>query len=274
MAETGIKRLIPASPLPPSPEEAERFSKLTAEELTGGRAGEGIGTLNEKRMHRILKRFACDRPECFERDMGARFVADIFDGEKIYEIQTGSLLPLGKKLDYYIGSTDYPITVIHPVLAKKYILWIDPADGCVSGRKPSPKKENTFSVLTELVYISEQLKSERLEVVLLFTEAEEYRFLNGKRSKDRKRGSDRFEILPVSLLGKAVLRSPADVASLLPEGLPSSFTAPEFGRLSGLRGRDVYRAVKALELLGIAVKSGTSGRAALYTLSQEYLAGQ
>jgi len=254
-----------ATILPPDPvsdADVARFDRLITEELSGDRAGDGIGTLNEKRMHRILKRYMKDDPACFEISMGGRYVADVFDGERIFEIQTGSLLPLGKKLEHYIENTAHPVTVVHPVAALRYLVWVDPADGCVSPRHLSPKKGTTLSILPELVYISEQLLSGRVELLLLFIEEDEFRFLNGKRSADKKKGSDRYERLPCKLLGQYTISSPEDVRALIPEELPELFTAAEFGKLTKLRGRDLYRALKALDLLGVTGITGTRGRAA------------
>ena len=248
--------------LPSSAEDAARFDRLIAEELAAPPSREGIGRLNEKRMHRILRRFVRDDPSLWEIGTGGRFVADISDGETLYEIQTGSLLPLAEKIGYYLENTCLPVTVVRPVAAKKYVVWIDPEDGSVSSRHVSPKKENGAAVLARSVYIAEYLRTGRLTLKLLFIEEEEYRLLNGSRSADRKKGSERFERLPSKLLGELSLSSPADFRELIPDTLPRRFTAAELSKSGGLRGRDVYRAAKALELLGLAVPCGKRGRAA------------
>lgn len=248
--------------IPPSPEDAAAFDRLIGEEIAAPPTREGIGRLNEKRMHRILRRFVRDDPSLWETDAGGGYVADIIDGGTLFEIQTGPLLPLKEKIAYYLESTDLQTVVIHPVAAKKYVVWIDPDNGSVSGRHLSPKKEGRGSVLASSVYIAEFFGTGRLTLRLLFIEEEEYRLLNGRRSADRKKGSERFERLPSKLLGELSLSSPADFRKLIPDTLPQRFTAAELGKAGGLRGRDVYRAAKALELLGLAVPCGKRGRSA------------
>ena len=65
--------------------------------VTGTEEKNGIGTLSEKPLHKILKYY-------FEPDESKHeikvfdSVADVFDGNEIFEIQTGGFLPLVKKL--------------------------------------------------------------------------------------------------------------------------------------------------------------------------------
>ena len=83
--------------------EAERARFKTAcEEIIGGnRAENGIGTLSEKTLHAVLKRY-------FELDGGiceikfGRYVADVVLGERgIFEIQTRAFNVLRNKLDAF-----------------------------------------------------------------------------------------------------------------------------------------------------------------------------
>lgn len=245
-----------------SAEERARFASLCAREL--GRelhtADGGIGTLSEKRMHRVLKHYVCPDSSRHEINMGGKYVADVLDGGEIYEIQTGSFYPLAKKLKYYVESTDFHVTIVHPVAAKRYLVWIDPETGEAAPRRLSPKRESAADVLPELIYIWDLLRSGRVSVRILFIEEEEYRFLNGW-SKDRKRGSGRYERMPVSIGDELTLHGPSDLAVFMPEGLPEPFTAEEYGKCLHLRGRRLYMALKTLEKCGITVLSGKRGRA-------------
>jgi len=252
--------------IPPSPDETALFDRIAAQELSVPNDGSGIGRLNEKRMHRILRRFVSDDPGTYEKDMGGRYIADIFDGERIWEVQTGSMQPLREKIGYYLENTPFPVTIVHPVADTKYVVWIDPEDGSVSGRNRSPKKQNAMSALAGTVFIAEYLKTGRVSVRSLFIEEEEYRLLNGRRSRDRKRGSERFERLPSKLLGSMTLSSPADAAGLIPDDFPERFTAAELSKICRLRGRDIYRAARALELLGLSEQNGKRGRASEWRL--------
>ena len=74
---------------------------------------------------------------------------------------------------------------------------------------------------------SSALATGRVAVWFLFIEEEEYRFLDG-RGKDRKAHSTRFERLPVDIIDEVVFADKSDYLSLLPEGLPETFTAEEY----------------------------------------------
>ena len=79
-------------------------------------------------------------------------------------------------------------------------------------------------------------------------------------SRDRKRGSNRYERIPLDLLGEEEFTSPTDFARLLPQALPSPFTVKDFSRAVGLRGRKAYSAVHALQALGLIEQTENIGR--------------
>lgn len=243
--------------------DAERFARI-AREVTAAAKGEysggdaGVGVLNEKRMHAAIKKFICADGSFHEQRplTGGRgtkkYVADVLAGGEIYEIQTGSFWPLRKKLEWYAANTGYHVTVVHPVAVRRRIVWIDPESGEAT---PSPRRapaRRAADVLPELVYISELAAEGRVGVELLLIEAEEYRFLDGW-ARGGKRGSSRFEMLPVALMGRVRLELPEDYADLLaPELYGHEFTAAEFARLMHFRSRPAYLALGALTVLGVA----------------------
>lgn len=255
------------------PDDKKRFSEVCREVLslpyaTPGDDGVGIGTYNEKRMHMALKRFVCPDPDCYEIAMGNRFVADVMVDGEIYEIQTGSLYPLTKKLRYYLETTNCHVTVVHPVPNKKHLIWIDTGTGEPRPRTNSPKHPGALETLPELIYISELIATGRVGVWLLLIEEEEYRYLDGW-SKDKKRGSNRYERLPVDLIDEVALTSPEDYREFLPEGLPEEFTASEFGKaVKKLRGRDVYLALGTLSNVGVIEEAGKRGRAKTFRIKK------
>ena len=92
---------------------------------------------------------------------------------------------------------------------------------------------------------------------------EEYRLLNGW-SRDKKRGSTRFDRLPVSLLGEVWVRSPQEYGKLLPPGLPVPFTSRELGKAVGLSPKKATLAAHVLRKLGAISQQGRRGNAFLY----------
>ena len=249
-------------------EDALRFLRICSEEAarTGPSAG-GVGTLNEKRMHRIFKKYVCPDAERFEEvPMGRGFTADIFDGERVYEIQTGSLYPLKARLGYYTRELGLPVTVVCPVALCRRIIRIDPVSGVSSPPRMSPKKESITSLLPKAVYIAEYLNEGLVELRTLCVEEEEYRIIEASPKNPKRRMSSRYEILPSKLAEDRTYRSPEELRGVMPEGLPEEFTAPVFASAGKFRGRDTYRALRAAELLGFIEKQKDrkSGRAFLY----------
>ena len=108
---------------------------------------------------------------------------------------------------------------------------------------------------------------------ILLLELEEYRLADGW-SKDKKRGSNRYERFPTALLGDVTLWTPADYAAyFLPsalsapdaEGTPSVFTAAAYAKATGVRGKATYSTIHLLERLGLIRESEERvGRAAAW----------
>lgn len=229
-----------------------------------------IGTLGEKSMHSILKRFFVPDESCHEvpirgeRDGDRhRYVADALRDGKIYEIQTGSFYPLVPKISYYMNETAYDVTLVHPIPAVRYKVWIDPETGEVADRRKSPKKGSAEDALREIFWLRGMLRNPRFQILLLMLEEEEYRYLDGW-SRDKKRGSNRCERVPAALLGTVLLGGPEDYRLFLKPELAAEFTASEFGVLYGLRGRAVYSALKVFLGIGLFEQIGMRGRSALY----------
>ncbi len=246
-----------------------RFSRLCHEELSRAKARESIGLLEEKRLHSVLKRWLCDDFSAHEQKIEGRgekkrkFVADVLTAEgQIFEIQTGSLYPLQKKIAFYLEQTDLDITVVHPLLGAKRICWISPESGEIVKQGRFFKKEGLPHGIAALRYLVEHLQNPRFHVLFPVIRAEEFRLLDGW-SADGKRGSHRYELIPTELLDLYHLRSPADYAACLPD-TPPTFTASEFSRITHLRRYDLSFALTVFTAVGVLEKAGARGRATLY----------
>ncbi len=243
-----------------------------------------IGTLREKRLHMTVKRYICADESCHERPMGEmvavsdgkksrRLVADILLGDCIFEVQTGGFYPLRDKVAWYLGHTDCRVTVVHPMAAVKYLSWIDPATGDVLSRNRSPKRGRVRDVARELYWLSDFVGNDRFSLRLLFLEIEEFRMADGW-SRDGKRGSNRYERFPTALLGDVTLATPADYAAyFLPATLSAPdatghcppFTAAEYAKATGIRGKATYSMLHLLEHLSlIRTTDELRGRSRVY----------
>lgn len=244
-----------------------RFARLIRENMLEAQAHDGgIGTLGEKRMHAVIKNYLADRRfqeirmDAVEGSHATRFVADVFDGERIFEVQTGSFYPLRAKLDYYLKKTPYHVTLVHPVSVVKRLSWIDPVTGEISTPRKSPRRGRIQDVAGQLFWLTPYISSGRLSLRLLLCETSEYRWKNGW-GKGGKRGSIRYERIPTALLDDLTYTTPEDYrADFLPDTLPERFTAAEYARATRICGMATYGTLGFLTALGLLCEDGKSGR--------------
>lgn len=245
-----------------------RFDRLCREATSAprGNGDEGIGTLGEKRMHAVIKRYICEDHACHEVGvLNTGYVSDVRVGNDVYEVQTGAFYPMKKKIAHYLECTDCTVTVVHPISVERFVTWVDAKTGEVTPRKKSSKRERAIHLLPELYCLLPYLGNERLRFRLLMIEEEDFRILTGRKD-NRKRGARLYERMPLSLLGEIEFSSSADFSVFLPADLPSPFTVKDFSQKTGLRGRDAYSAVHVLEKLNLIVATEPIGRAMAFTI--------
>ena len=239
---------------PDIPTEKNRFLTLCIEdESFSPPESSGIGTCNEKRIHRIIKKLVCDDESCFEIKVG-RYVADVLCGNRITEIQTASFSNLIPKIRFYLENTDLDITVIYPLVAEKTLIRADKESGELIRRSRSPKHLSPVDALAELLYVSEFIGNPRFEIKLLMIRADEYRY--SEKIRYRKKGAYDNDVIPRELLDVCFIRSADDVADIVPAGArdDNGHRAAELEKIFGYRGRKLYRALTCLVNLGIFQK--------------------
>lgn len=245
--------------------EMDLFARLCEEDrIMRPYDGESIGTYNEKRIHRILKRLVCDDASCYEKKVG-RYVADVLSDGHVSEIQTSSFRPLQAKIEYYLSQTELSVTVLRPVICEKTVIRMDKETGEIISQKRSPKHERDTDVLYDLYYLSPFLGNPRFSISLLHITAEEYRF--SERVRYRRSGAFDNDLRPVSLLGCTEISSVRDVMSILPEELTKkAFTSADFAASTRLRGRRLSMALSLLIGLGVLSRE-KNGRQYIYSVN-------
>lgn len=226
-------------------------------------SGSGIGTLGEKTLHAMLKRYFDPHEENHEVTVGG-FVADIVGESGIIEIQTRQFDRLRKKLPAFLSLC--PVTVVYPIPKIKWLRWIDPDSGEITARRKSPRAGTCFDVFYELYKIMDCIGHPNFSLCLMLLEMEEYRNLNGW-DKKKKRGSTREERLPVALIEELHLSSPCDYAGLLPLSLPTDFTARDLKEHAKISLSTAQTALRVLYSLGAVERTGKKGRAFLYRIN-------
>ena len=242
--------------------DRERFDRLCREtRLPQNRAG--IGTLGEKTLHAVLKRYFSPDFSCHEVKIG-RYVADIATDAGIIEIQTQSFQAIRNKLEAFLEHS--PVTVVYPIAQTKWLCWINEESGEITKRRKSPKAGIPCDACYELYKIKHLLKNPNLRLRLLLLELEEYRYLNGW-SSDKKRGSVRCERIPIALHDEIYLQNCTDYACFLPETLPAPFTTKDFAKAAKRLPPAAQKAVHVLHHLGVIKRVGKTGNFYLYEIA-------
>ena len=245
--------------------DALRF--LEACEYAVGRSydRDTVGILSEKTLHATLKRYFEPDENYHECKVGA-YYADVCRDDRITEIQTRSLDRLRGKLSAFLQN--YHVTVVYPIPAQKYLIWMDPATGDLAERRRVSKKGSFYDAGRELWYISEFLGHPNLTVRLLLIDMDEYRLQNG-RGADKKRGAERYDRIPTALRDELILHSASSYEALFPDKLTEPFTAKEFRRAVKGGPRTSPALLQVLVRMGIVERAGKSGRAYLYQKVQK-----
>ena len=234
-----------------------RFLQVCRDICAEGHPRFNIGTYKEKKLHLILKNYFEPLTSCQEIPY-CGYVADIRNGEGITEIQTSGFASMNGKLEAFLP--DSAVTLVFPIAEKKWVTWIEPESGEIQPRHRSPKKGALTDVLPEMVFVREHLGNPHLTVRCVLLEIEEYRMLDGY-GKDKKARASRYEKIPTALCGTVTLSSPEDFRMFLPDDLPDRFTAAQYAKASGQRGRNAYYALHMLVGAGLLAEGEKLGRA-------------
>ena len=239
----------------------QRFRRICDEVVSGLRTENGVGTLQEKTIHAVLKNYY-EPDDTKQEQKLAGFVADIFTGQEIIEIQTRGFYKLRRKLEAFLPL--YPVTIVYPVTHLKWLRGVNPDTGEVSKPRKSPKVGAAFSIFPELYRIKMFLPNERLKFHIVLLDVEEYRLLNGW-SKDKKKGSTRNDGIPTELHEIITLETISDFAQLLPSDLPDEFTSTDLKQKLRCNKALAGVMLNILAHIGVVQKTGKKGNNIVYS---------
>ena len=241
-------------------EDREEFHKSCKAVLEKERVCLGIGTLSEKTVHAVLKKYLVPNENCHEIKCG-KYVADILIDGEIMEIQTANFNRLRDKLEEFLK--DKEVTIVYPIPHFKWLIWIDEKTGELSERRRSPKRGSYYEVFHELYKIKMFLKSPNIHFRLILMDVEEYRLLNGY-SLDKKKGSHRYDRIPVELVEDKLLNTSKDFKELVPKALKAPFTVKMFQKATKLSLKKAGSAVNVVAHLDVIKQVGKEKNAYLY----------
>ncbi|MBO5486877.1 MAG: hypothetical protein J5988_08135 [Eubacterium sp.] len=239
------------------------FNQSVAKILSREHEDHGIGTLGEKTLHAVVKNYVEPDEDYHEVPLEG-YVADVYREGHVYEIQTANFNTMRGKLKAFLPL--YPVTIVYPVPAVKWINWLNEETGEVTERHKSPKRGTPQAVFRELYRIKPFLKDPNLSIRILLIDVEEYRLLNGW-SKNRKKGSCRHDRIPVELVEDLTLECPMDYRMLVPPEL-ERFTSKEYAKAVKLTVNRAQTALNVLFDLGVVDRVGKTGNSYLYEVKE------
>jgi len=250
----------------PNTIDKRKFDEAKLKVLTGNYQQPGFGTLKEKTLHATMKQYYSFDESTHEQPV-CGYIADIFDGETIIEIQNGNFGHMRDKLAAFLP--EYEVYLIYPFPHYKWLCWIDTETGEVVSRRRSPKVGNAFHAMPEFFRIKKYLTDPHLHIRISLIDIEEYRLLNGKRSKDKKRGSTRYDRVPLDIYDEIVFDSIFDYLKILPPELSEEFTAKDLARMAKIHVQYAQEALKLMYDLGLVARIGKKGNAYVYRVFEE-----
>jgi hypothetical protein len=228
-----------------------------------------IGELNEQPLHAALKAWYARPGDGVEVPVDG-YVIDLVQGELLIEIQTGNFSSIKRKLNKLVAL--YPVRLIYPIAAEKWIIKLPQQDSAQPQRRKSPKRGRLEALFDELVSFPRLLLEDNfsLEVVLIHEE-EVRHFANKKRR--RNAGWMTVERRLLEVVAQYVFEKPSDLSALLPASLTGKFTTLDLAQALNAPRRLAQKMVYCLREMDEIVQVGKRGRVALYSRANAAEAG-
>lgn len=244
-----------------------RFYEAKTKAALNSKAKNGIGTLDEKTVHSVLKYYFEPFDGNHEQKIG-NYVADIVGENGIIEVQTKNFTYLRPKLTEFLKYSR--VTVVYPVITEKNIICFDNLTGEVFSKRKSPLKGNKYTVLDELVKIPDFLLNPKLTLCIVFLKADEYRIPceNAPKNKKRRKKYASFDKIPTDITDEVYLNDIYDYLSFfLPENIPDEFTTKDL-EISGINKYTATLMANVFYKAKILNRTGKKERRYLYTKNE------
>lgn len=239
--------------------DRKAFDRAVQKIVYSERERYGIGTLSEKTLHAVVKNYMEPNEDYHEVPLEG-YVADIFRDGEVMEIQTAHFNVLRRKLDKFLPL--YNVTIVYPIPATKWVIWVDPETGLAVSKRKSPKKGSPYQAFRELYRIKTYLGHPNLKIVFLFIDVEETKILDGW-SVDKKRGATKYDRVPVALVDEMMFERAEDYRMMIPPEL-SEFTSKEYAKSAKIPVAHAQKALNIFHYLNLVERIGKKGNAYVY----------
>ncbi len=243
--------------------DRKAFDRALEKIVYGERQRPGIGTLSEKTLHAVVKNYM-EPDEDYQEIPLEGYVADIFRDNQVIEIQTAHFDVLRRKLDRFLPL--YQVTIVYPIPAAKWVVWVDPETGVPVSRRKSPKKGSPYQAFRELYRIRNYLGEPNLNILFLFMDVEETKLLDGW-SQDKKRGATKYDRVPVRLVDEMLFERTEDYRMMIPPEL-SAFTTREYAKATKIPLSHAQTALNIFHYLKLVERVGKKGNAYIYEVRE------
>lgn len=238
----------------------EAFEQAKRKVLLKQHDPHGFGTLQEKTVHAVMKLYY--EPDADYHEVPVEgYIADIYTGSRIIEIQNGNFNRLRNKLDVFLPS--YPVTVVLPIPHFRWIIYMDEESGELSARRKSPVTGSIYSAFPELYKIKNYLTNPNLSFAFPLIDMDEYRLLQSSGRGKRKKGS-RYDRMPLSLYDEVLLERTEDFIQVIPYELEDPFTVKEFAQAAHIKRELAQITLHILHYMKLLDRPGKRGREYLY----------
>ncbi|MCQ2982193.1 MAG: hypothetical protein MJ178_05515 [Treponemataceae bacterium] len=229
-----------------------------------------INTYNESKLHRTLKELYQIQGDGETEVPIGTYICDVVEKSgNVVEIQTKNLGKLMAKL-YALHEAGRKVLLVHPLPAVT-IIETCTEDGEPVSRRKSPKKQNWYTLFTELMGIYPLLTENwfQLEVLLVTVKekrirtAEPVQLKNNSRRFKKNWYREDKELIEITETRR--FSCPQDYLALLPEH-PDVFCAKDLAGLAG--ANTAHKIIWVLKKAGIIAPVKKEGRTTYYGVVQ------
>lgn len=235
--------------------DKDRFQNAANAIMNHQKTALGIGTLSERSVHAVLKRYYGD--EAASELPLAGFVADLLTDRGVVEIQTHNLRLLRRKLEAFLALM--PVTVVHPVAIRHRSVRIDIETGEIEKPRTLPRRGSFYEAFVELASIRDLLPHPNLKIVVPLLIVDDIRL-----KRPLRKGSKLVDRMPSMLLDEIELSGIDDYRRFIPKQLAEPFTSEDFAKAAGINRSLAQAFLLVADHLGVLTRTGKVRNAWLY----------
>ncbi len=220
----------------------------------------GVGTLSEKSLHACLKLYYCPNIDMHEVPI-ENYIADIYNGDEIIEIQTANMGKLKDKLEVFLK--DYRVIVVHPIIRKNVLITVSKDTGEILAQRKSPITGSIYDGLIDLYPLQKYLKNENLEIRFPIIDAKEYRIKDARINKRGRKANVKGDRIPTDIIDEVIIERFEDYKMFIPGEL-SKFDSKEYANSLKISRSYATYLLNFFYKTGIVERVGKRGNAYLY----------